>query len=199
MNGHEDLYTKLSLSTITFLFNSIEEIDDLPSDCGELEQGTSSTAVVLVNVALIPTPVAGSGARESIVPPRPAQRILLFLHGLDQSSLFDPGSPPYSLTFGLSRGGQTTGEFYFLDVPAGLYTLEFDIELVTDALAGCQRRRSLMPRLLQQNTFASGSVNIGDHVVTIEKINVPNSGQCNPIEIGDFEPLPNFPYYGDSM
>jgi hypothetical protein len=35
--------------------------------------------------------------------------------------------------------GQSTGEFYFLDVPVGMYELVFDIDMVADTFMECGR------------------------------------------------------------
>jgi len=168
MSGNEDLHTKLSMSAFSLLFNSVEQIAALPDGCSLLQE-TSGSAVVTLSVTLKPI-----GSNVSIMP-RPAQDIILKFQGFDQSS--DDTEDPtyqYSLNFGVGRGGQTRGEFYFLNVPEGLYTLNFAITVDTETLANCGRRR------LQTSDppFGFASAQIGSYVVAVEKIDVLRSGQC---------------------
>ena len=164
MSGNEDLHTKLSMSAFSLLFNSVEQIDG----CSLLQE-TSGSAAVTLSVTLKPI-----GSNVSIVP-RPAQDIILKFQGFDQASE-DTEVPTYqySLTFGVGREGQTRGEFYFLNVPEGLYTLNFAITLDTETFANCARRRlqTIDP------PFGYATAQIGSHVITVEKIDVLRSGQC---------------------
>jgi hypothetical protein len=183
LNGREDLHTKLSLSSFIMLVNSIADLESLPQGCNFLQQ-TTSTASVTVGVTL------KSMEHNSFVMPQPSQSIVLSYLGMSQSTEdyynyneneeIEPFT--YALEFGLGRGGQSTGEFYFLNAPEGLYDLEFEIRLSTQTSATCNRRL--------EEAFGRAMAVVGSHVVSIEKIDVLQSGQCQAIATGGVVPLP---------
>ena len=136
MSGNEDLFVKLSMSAISLLFKSVDPLNELPAECDSSSQDTYRNTLVSLSVTLKPI-----GSSVSIIP-RPAQDITLRFHGFDQVSK-DTDAPiyDYSLAFGAGRGGQTRGEFYFLNVPEGMYTLNFGIIVRSKANASCGTRR----------------------------------------------------------
>jgi hypothetical protein len=195
MSGAEDLHAKISLSTFSLLFNAVEELATLPAEYQDdgksslLAQYTATFTSMTTRVSLRPLDAAEGTLSLTA---QPAQSIVLQFQGLEQESDFAsfPPDSEYAMTFGLScEVGQSIGEFCFLDVPAGMYELVFDIDMVADAFTECGRRareRYLLESMRNQRSLqvpgtAAARAVIGPHVISLEKLDVLVSGKCSAI------------------